>query len=164
MMGRLKSTDTSFRKHMPQSLSGRQTATKLLLPQTAHRRPHELRRMQVIMTRHTAIGHRASVQHSVRRRVVWAAAIVATALLLALAGCGGARHQGQSNAGVTQQQTGKGSTSNSGSSNAATNSNPSAVSAVDSLDSQSQNDAQGLDNAANDASTNYTTQQGEAQP
>ncbi|MEO7000892.1 MAG: hypothetical protein ABI068_03735 [Ktedonobacterales bacterium] len=120
------------------------------------------------MTLHTSTGRRASgyanAQRSVRSHVIWAVAIVATGLLLALAGCGGgARHQGQGNSGVTQQQNGGGSTSSTNNGSSA-NSNPAAVQGVDSLDQQSQNDAQSVDGTYNDANVGYSSQDTEQHP
>ncbi len=86
----------------------------------------------------------------------------ALALALVFAGCGGQAHHNTTTGTTTQQTTG----ANSGSTTSTTTTGnaSSAAQKVINLDNQTQNDANSMDNAQNDANTDYSNQDIPQQP
>ena len=98
------------------------------------------------------------------RRFAWGMAIVGLGLTLVLGGCGArTARQGVGGAGGQQTQTTTGANTSVSTPTTAVSSS-SAAQQVLNLDQQTQNDTGTLDNAQNDANTDYSSQDTPAQP
>lgn len=105
------------------------------------------------------------VRAPLTRRFAWGVVVVGLGIALALGGCGArTAHQntGATASGGQQTQTTGGATT--GVSTPTTTSNSNAAQAVQNLDQQTQNDTNTLNNAQNDANTDYSSQDTPTQP